>query len=154
MLSHRNLVQMTLGYFGNVDAVQPGGRLLHAAPMSHGSGLYTFTHLAPAAAQVVPESGGFEAAEVLELLERHGEVSMFAAPTMVKRLVDAAQRPPRGLRTLVYGGGPMYRADLRSAMQTLGPRLAQIYGQGESPMTITVLSKHHHADRAHACHEA
>jgi len=50
MLSHRNLVQMTLGYLGNVDAVQPTGRLLHAAPMSHGSGLYTFTHLASAAA--------------------------------------------------------------------------------------------------------
>jgi long-chain acyl-CoA synthetase len=122
--------------------------------MSHGSGLYTFTHLARAAAQVVPESGGFEAAEVLDLLERHRDVSMFAAPTMVKRLVDAAERPPGGLRTLVYGGGPMYLADLNEATARLGDRLAQIYGQGESPMTITVLSKFHHADRSHPRHEA
>ena len=154
MLSHRNLEQMTLGYFANVDAVEPTGRLLHAAPMSHGSGLYTFTHLAPAAAQVVPESGSFEAVEVLELLERHDDVSMFAAPTMVRRLVDVAHEPPRGLRTLVYGGGPMYLADLHHALDRLGPGLAQIYGQGESPMTITVLSKHHHQDRAHPRHEA
>jgi len=154
MLSHRNLVQMTLGYFACVDPVSRTGRLLHAAPMSHGSGLYTFTHLAQGAAQVVPESGAFEAAEVLALLERHHDVSMFAAPTMVKRLVEAARARPRGLRTLVYGGGPMYLADLRQAMERLGDdRLVQIYGQGESPMTITVLTKDHHTDRDHPRYE-
>ena len=152
MLTHRNLAQMTLGYYADVDAVPAAGRLLHAAPLSHGSGLYNFTHLARAAAQVVPESGAFDAAEVMELLRAHREVSFFAAPTMVKRLVDAAAAvadPAPGLRTLVYGGGPMYLADLERALAALGPRLAQIYGQGESPMTITVLSKAHHADAAH-----
>jgi acyl-CoA synthetase (AMP-forming)/AMP-acid ligase II len=155
MLSHRNLVQMTLGYFADVDDVHAEGRLLHAAPMSHGSGLYTFTHLAKAAAQVVPESGGFDAAEVLSLLEAHARVSFFAAPTMVKRLAEAAlaggARAP-GLQTLVYGGGPMYLADLDLATRALGDRLAQIYGQGESPMTITALSRRHHAERAHPRH--
>ena len=155
MLTHGNLACMTRSYFASVDAVVPEGRLLHAAPISHGSGLYTFTHLAMGAAQVVPESGGFDAAEVLELLERHREVSMFAAPTMVKRMTDAAQgagRPAPGLRTLVYGGGPMYLADIRRAMQAFGNRFAQIYGQGESPMTITALSKAHHGDTLHPRH--
>jgi long-chain acyl-CoA synthetase len=32
-------------------------------------------------------------------------------------------------------------------MSLLGPKLAQIYGQGEVPMTITALSKELHADR-------
>ena len=54
MLSHRNLAQMTYGYFADVDGVDRDGRLLHAAPLSHGSGLYNFTHLATGAAQVVP----------------------------------------------------------------------------------------------------
>jgi long-chain acyl-CoA synthetase len=155
MLSHRNLAQMTFAYFSDVDDVLAGGRLLHAAPMSHGSGLYTFTHLAKAAAQVVPESGGFDPAEVLALLEAHERVSFFAAPTMVKRLAVAALASgarAAGLQTLVYGGGPMYLADLESATRALGPRLAQIYGQGESPMTITALSKRHHADTAHPRH--
>jgi long-chain acyl-CoA synthetase len=155
MLSHRNLVQMTFGYFSDVDSVSPEGRLLHAAPMSHGSGLYTFTHLAQGAAQVVPESGGFDAAETLMLLEAHANVSFFAAPTMAKRLAEAAlaaASPATGLQTLVYGGGPMYLEDLRLATRALGPRLAQIYGQGESPMTITALAKHHHADHAHPRH--
>ncbi len=155
MLSHRNLAQMTFSYSLDVDAVPATGRLLHAAPLSHGSGLYNFTHLAKAAAQVVPESGGFDAAEVLDLLEAHGDVSFFAAPTMVKRLADAAIQSgasSNGLRTIVYGGGPMYLADLERATQAFGHRLAQIYGQGESPMTITALSRQHHADVAHPRH--
>ena len=155
MLSHRNLAQTTYGYFLDVDAVSEQGRLLHAAPISHGSGLYNFTHLAKGAAQVVPESGGFEAGEVLDLLEAHEHVSFFAAPTMVKRLAEAALQagsPATGLQTLVYGGGPMYLADLERATQALGTRLAQIYGQGESPMTITALSKAHHADASHPRH--
>ena len=155
MLSHRNLAQMTYSYFVDVDAVQTSGRLLHAAPLSHGSGLYNFTHLAKGAAQVVPESGGFDEAEVLGLLEAHADVSFFAAPTIVKRLADAALAAGAkagGLRTIVYGGGPMYLADLDRATQAFGHRLAQIYGQGESPMTITALSKPHHADASHPRH--
>jgi long-chain acyl-CoA synthetase len=155
MLSHRNLAQMTFSYLVDVDGVAREGRLLHAAPLSHGSGLYNFTHLARGAAQVVPESGGFDPAEVLELLDRHREVSFFAAPTIVKRLADAAGATgatAAGLRTLVYGGGPMYLADLDHATAAFGNRLAQIYGQGESPMTITALSKHHHGDRTHPRH--
>ena len=155
MLSHRNLGQMTLSYFVDVDTVSAAGRLLHAAPLSHGSGLYNFTHLAKGAAQVVPESGAFDAGEVLDLLDAHDNVSMFAAPTMVKRLAlaaGAAGARARGLQTLVYGGGPMYHADLQLATAAFGHRLAQIYGQGESPMTITALSKAHHADTAHPRH--
>jgi acyl-CoA synthetase (AMP-forming)/AMP-acid ligase II len=151
MLSFRNLAQMTFSYFCDVDDVPREGCLLHAAPLSHGSGLYNFTHLARGAAQVVPESGGFDPAEIGALLARHRQVSFFAAPTMVKRLVEAGV-DPGGLRTLVYGGGPMYQADLAAAMGRLGNRLAQIYGQGESPMTITALSKSHHGDAAHPRH--
>jgi len=156
MLSHRNLAQMTLGYLTDVDTVAPGDALLHAAPLSHGSGLYNFTHLVRGAAQVVPESGGFEASEVVHLLRTHANLSFFAAPTIVKRLADAVQGPgdvPH-LKTLVYGGGPMYLADLQHAMARLGPRLAQIYGQGETPMTITVLDKAAHRDTAHPRHLA
>jgi long-chain acyl-CoA synthetase len=104
---------------------------------------------------VVPESDGFDPAEVLDLLAFHRDVSFFAAPTMVKRLADAALQSgarAEGLQTLVYGGGPMYAADLERATQAFGHRLAQIYGQGESPMTITALSKSHHADVAHPRH--
>jgi long-chain acyl-CoA synthetase len=71
---------------------------------------------------------------------------------MVRRLVDAA-RPlperPKGLATIVYGGGPMYLADIEEALQVIGPHFAQIYGQGECPMTISVLPQTDVLDTAH-----
>src|SRR6201984_3801990 len=76
----------------------------------------------------------------------------FAAPTRVRRLVDAARRRGvhgEGIRTSVYGGGPMYLADIRDAIATMGQRFVQIYGQGESPMTITALSRDWHQRTAH-----
>jgi long-chain acyl-CoA synthetase len=77
---------------------------------------------------------------------------MFAAPTMVKRLAnDPAIRSGdlTNLKGIVYGGAPMYLADLEEALDVFGPKLMQIYGQGETPMTITGLSKAEHADRDH-----
>jgi acyl-CoA synthetase (AMP-forming)/AMP-acid ligase II len=48
------------------------------------------------------------------------------------------------LKTIIYGGAPMYLADLELALDAFGPRLTQIYGQGETPMTITALAKQDH----------
>jgi len=99
---------------------------------------------------VVPESGGFEPAEIFELIRAWPRTSMFAAPTMVKRLIECpAECDSDNIRTIVYGGAPMYVEDALKALERFGPRLAQIYGQGESPMTITVLPKADIADREH-----
>jgi long-chain acyl-CoA synthetase len=152
MLTHRNLLAMTLCYFADVDDARAGDAALYAAPMSHGAGLYALPHVAAGARHVVPESRGFDPAEILMLARRHRDVSMFAAPTMVRRLVEHASRADGdgdGLKTIVYGGGPMYVEDIQRALRVLGPRFVQIYGQGESPMTITALSRRHIADSAH-----
>jgi long-chain acyl-CoA synthetase len=156
MLSHRNLLAMTLCYFADVDAAQPQDAYVYAAPMSHGAGLYHLAQLRAGARHVVPESGGFSADEFFRIAAAHGSATMFAAPTMVKRLADhasatGARADP--IRTIVYGGAPMYSADIRRALDVLGDRFVQIYGQGESPMTITALSRALHADRAHPRYE-
>lgn len=44
------------------------------------------------------------------------------------------------LKTVVVGGAPFYVEDVRAAVARLGPCIAQIYGQGETPMTITAQS--------------
>jgi long-chain acyl-CoA synthetase len=155
MLTHRNLLAMTLAYLADVDGIVPGDAILHAAPMSHGSGLYILPHAARAACQLLPRGGGFDPAEILALLQAPrggGGITLFAAPTMVKRLAehpDADRFEHPGLKTIVYGGGPMYLADLERAHTVFGQRLAQIYGQGESPMCITALDKAMHADTGH-----
>ena len=151
-LTHRNLLMMSLSYFADIDPVMPHDCILHAAPLSHGSGLYGLPHVARGAVSVVPQSGGVDGDEIAALLRRWPGMSFFAAPTMVKRL--AGDRAVAGadlsnLKTIVYGGAPMYLADLQDALAVFGPRLTQIYGQGETPMTITALSKADHADRDH-----
>ena len=147
MLSHGNLRAMTASYFACVDDVASGDCIIHAAPMSHGSGLYLVPHVAHGAAQVIPPSGGFDPAEVLDLLSAWRGATLFFAPTMVTRLLAApemADADLSGLKTIVYGGAPMYAEDCQRALAALGPKLVQIYGQGEAPMTITVLDRASH----------
>ncbi|ABD06808.1 AMP-dependent synthetase and ligase [Rhodopseudomonas palustris HaA2] len=152
MLSHGNLIAMSLCYLADVDTVSSDDAALYAAPISHGAGLYNMIHTRFGARHVVPASKGFDPDEVLTLGKQLGNVAMFAAPTMVKRLVEAARRRGErgeGLRTIVYGGGPMYLADIRDALDVMGQRFVQIYGQGESPMAITSLKRELHADVDH-----
>jgi len=157
MLSHRNLLAMTLSYYVDVDHVGPRDAIIHAAPISHGSGLYIMAHVAMAATQIIPDSGQFDPPEIFDLCRHWTGVTMFAAPTMVKRLTDhpeASAEAVPGLKTVVYGGGPMYVADLKAALSTFGQKFVQIYGQGESPMCITSLPRHFHADADHPRYEA
>ena len=149
-LTNRNLLTMSLSYFADIDEIAPTDTVLHAAPLSHGSGLYGLPHVMRGATSVIPDSGDGE--EVARLLARWNGVSFFAAPQMVRRLAESpAVRAAdlANLKTIIYGGAPMYLADLETSLATFGPRLAQIYGQGETPMTITGLSKRDHAEREH-----
>lgn len=151
-LTHRNLLMASLSYFADIDPISPHDSVLLAAPISHGAGLYGLPHIARGAVSVIPASGGVDGAEIASLLDRWPGMSFFAAPTMVKRLTGdpaIASANLDNLKTIIYGGAPMYLADLEEALAVFGPRLAQIYGQGETPMTITALSKADHADRSH-----
>ncbi len=152
MITHGMLLAVSLCYNTDVDPVRAEDATLYAAPMSHGAGLYNMVHVRAGARHVCPESGGFDPGEILALAREHQSLHMFAAPTMVRRLTDhakAAGETGAGLRTIVYGGGPMYAADIIEAIDHFGPVFVQIYGQGECPMGITALSRHDVADRTH-----
>jgi long-chain acyl-CoA synthetase len=152
MLTHKNLRAMNDAYFANVDDIQSRDCVIHAAPYSHGSGLYMLPHVERGACQVVPASSGFEPDEIFDLLPVWKGSTFFFAPTMVTRLINApglAAADTSNLKTIVYGGAPMYAEDCLKALDLLGPKLVQIYGQGESPMTITALSRAVHMDRDH-----
>jgi long-chain acyl-CoA synthetase len=150
VLTHRNMLFQTQAYFADIDRLAPTDAALHPAPLSHGSGLYGLPHFAAGAVNVIPESGLFDPAEIFELLERWPGASFFAAPTMIVRLLASpAARTPRGLKTITYGGAPMYVADCLRAIELFGPRLYQLFGQGEAPMTITGLPQSEHEKRTH-----
>jgi long-chain acyl-CoA synthetase len=157
MLTHRNLMTMGLTYFVDVDPITSQDAIVYAAPMSHGAGIYAIPHLMAGARHIVPASGGVEPAELFGLAKAAGPLSMFAAPTIVKRLVDHAEahgESSEGFKTIVYGGAPMYAADIERALRVMGPRFVQIYGQGETPMVGTALARAHLADTMHPRHAA
>ncbi len=49
-------------------------------------------------------------------------------------------------RTIVYGGSPMSVKALGEGIDKIGRVFVQLYGQAESPMTISVLKKHEHTE--------
>jgi len=150
MITHRMISWVAHAYLADVDHTVAGDAVLHAAPMSHGSGMYIAPHVARLGINVIPESGAFEPDEIFALFRRWPRSSMFAAPTMIKRLTESsADCDPDNIRTIVWGGAPMYVEDAVKALERFGPRFAQIYGQGEAPMTITTLTREDIADRAH-----
>lgn len=144
MLTHRNLMAMTIAHLADIDTPDESCSLVHVAPMSHGSGLYIPAYVLRGARQVVPLHGGFDPGEFLDLCEQHPGCSAFLAPTMVQRVIQTGRTCPSQLRTIVYGGGPMYVESIKKALAAFGPVFAQIYGQGESPMTITGLRRTDH----------
>lgn len=148
-LTHRSLTAMTLSYFADIDQLSPRDTIYLPAPLSHAAGLYSLPGIAKGATLLVPESQAFDVAETYRLIGKSTDVSFFAAPTMVSRLVEASRKYETDfsrIRTLMYGGAPMYVEDLMKALDVLGPRLCQLYAQGESPCTGTILSKDMHAD--------
>ena len=151
-ITHRMLISMSLTYQMDVDAVTDRDTILYSAPMSHGAGIYNMLHVLKGARHVCPVSAGFDPAEIFELSRHFGSVQMFAAPTMVRRMIDAGKasgETGEGLRSVIYAGGPMYLADIVEAVDHFGPIFLQVYGQGECPMGITALSREDVADRSH-----
>jgi long-chain acyl-CoA synthetase len=139
-LSHRNLRAMIAAQLCDYGTPPTGACLIHHAPLSHGSGLLAMSFVASGALQVIPEANHRDADGVLGLARHWGKASMFSAPTFLKRIVAAASADPakaEGIHAIFFGGAPMYVEDLTRALGALGPRLSQMYGQGESPMTIS-----------------
>lgn len=148
-LTHRSLLNMVTAYLADVRGGDAGRLVLHAAPLTHGSGLYSLPPFTRGTAQVIAETPSYDPGHVLDLIEELGVTDIaFLAPVMLNRLVRAQQERPRDLSSLenvVYGGAPMYVDDLLSALETLGPVLTQIYGQAEAPVTIAYLDRRAHS---------
>ncbi|OAN70292.1 MULTISPECIES: AMP-binding protein [Roseobacteraceae] len=145
ILTHRNLWTMTTSFLADMCPVTEMSAALHPAPLSHAAGLFMLPFAQRGAANVVPQSGGFDPHEIVTLLHEYPHSSFFVAPTMLTRLtaypaLDTAAI--ENLDLLFCGGAPIYVADLRRAMALLGNRIWIGYGQGEAPCTITYLPPH------------
>jgi long-chain acyl-CoA synthetase len=156
MLSHGNLLTMISCLFADVDRPMAEDSVVYAAPISHAAGMLGFPHMIAGASHTIPASGGFDPAELVELSILRRPLSLFAAPTMVKRLVNYVESTgadPSGFKTILYAGAPMYLEDIRHGLRVMGDRFVQVYGQGESPMAITALGRYHLSNVQHPRYE-
>ena len=147
MLTHRNLLVMTESFLTDINPTMPDDVVLHAAPITHGSGLVMFQHICRGAANAFPSTVSFDPPKIFAAIQRYRATTMFLAPTMVNILVgspDKADYDLSSLHTVVYGGGPMHTEHILEAIRAFGNIFVQIFGQGEAPMTITSLPKEEH----------
>jgi fatty-acyl-CoA synthase len=152
-LTHRNLAAMTDAYLRDLDPVADGSVYLHAAPLTHGSGLYLLPSTARGATQVIAPGTSFSAGRFVDLMGEYRVThAAFLAPTMLRHVVEAARgRELHALRSVVIGGAPLYQEDLRAATGVFGRIVTQMYGQGEAPMTITVMPGAEALDHPGSC---
>ena len=147
MLTHHVLMTMTMNFYADITPLGPEDAVLHAAPLSHGSGLYCIPNVGKAAANVILASKSFEPKIVFETIQKRKVTNVFMAPAMIKRLVaspEFGRYDLSSMKCINYGGAPIYEEDLKDAVRKWGPVFVQLFGQAESPMTISYLRKEEH----------
>ncbi|WP_422072074.1 acyl-CoA synthetase [Tranquillimonas rosea] len=126
----------------------PDDASIVVAPLSHGAGIHQLAQVAHAVKTILPASPRFDPEEVWSLVETWRVTNAFTVPTIVKLLVEhesVDRHDHSSLRYVIYAGAPMYRADQKRALETLGPVLVQYFGLGEVTGNITVLPPTQHS---------
>ena len=147
--THRTGRIVVMNYLADVYNITHDDVVLHAAPLSHGSGIVALPAIARGATNIILDATSFSPELLFDTVEKH-KVShiAFLAPTQIVAILEKHDRERfdlSSLRAVCYGGAPIYLEHLKAAMAAFGPVFAQIYGQGEAPITITGLSREMHA---------
>ncbi|MFE0749030.1 AMP-binding protein [Gordonia sp. NPDC058843] len=124
--------------------VGPGSVMLHAAPITHGSGAFFLPHLVKGGCNVILKK--FSAQAFVDAAVQHRATATFMVPTMISMMLEDADidRSRLHLTRLCYGGAPIAPALLARGIEVLGPVFAQLYGQAEAPLAITCLQPTEH----------
>jgi fatty-acyl-CoA synthase len=122
---------------------------LALAPLTHAAGVLCFPILCHGGQIVImraPDVGGFIAS-----IEAHAVTHTFLPPTLIYMVLahetlDAADLT--SLQCFWYGAAPMSATRLEEALHRIGPVMAQLFGQSEAPMMISMMAPadHFHPD--------
>ncbi|WP_322920126.1 acyl-CoA synthetase [Nocardioides renjunii] len=122
---------------------------LALAPLTHAAGVLCFPVLALGGEVVImrtPDVEGF-----LRLVEAHGVTHTFLPPTLIYMVLGSPSLDSTDLSSLQcfwYGAAPMSASRLEEALVRIGPVMAQLFGQTEAPMMISMMppADHFRAD--------
>jgi acyl-CoA synthetase (AMP-forming)/AMP-acid ligase II len=144
MLSGRNLETMSaLTLMGYPFDGRP--TYLALAPLTHAAGVLCLPVMALGGRVVImpkPDLGDF-----LALVERHRVTHTFLPPTLIYMLLQHERLASTKLDTLQcfwYGAAPISAARLEEALAKIGPVMAQLFGQTEAPMMISMMAPRDH----------
>jgi acyl-CoA synthetase (AMP-forming)/AMP-acid ligase II len=113
---------------------------LALAPLTHAAGVLCFPILCLGGEVVImrtPEVGRF-----LQLLEQHHVTHTFLPPTLIYMVLGHEALDATDLSSLQcfwYGAAPMSAARLEEALRRIGPVMAQLFGQTEAPMMVSMM---------------
>jgi fatty-acyl-CoA synthase len=120
-------------------------RLLLSTPLPHSAGFLLQAGLLKGALAFIEPR--FDADAVLRRIDRDRVTFFFAVPTMIYRLLDAAEQRDldlSSLRTILYGAAPITPERLEQGLARFGPVFMQLYGQSEAPNFLTRLTREDH----------
>ncbi|MGJ9411437.1 AMP-binding protein [Aeromicrobium sp. CF4.19] len=144
MLTHHNLEAMTsLTLMGYPIGDRPV--YLAVAPLTHAAGVLCFPILVSGGEIVIMRRP--DVTLMLQTVERHRVTHLFLPPTLIYMLLDAptlGSTDLSSLRCFWYGAAPMSIARLQEAIERVGPVMAQLFGQTEAPMMISMMPPREH----------
>jgi len=141
-ISHRaigTMIELGLRHYIGEDTEQ----VVHlaVAPITHAAGAVISIYAAVGGSTVVLPA--FDAAAVLDAIERERVTHVFLPPTAYYALLDEARRKPRdtsSLRQLLLAAAPVSPDKFREGVAVFGPVICQCFGQAEAPMLISWFS--------------
>jgi acyl-CoA synthetase (AMP-forming)/AMP-acid ligase II len=148
MLSHGALNFVIVAWHSDLMPLDEADVTLHVAPLSHGAGFHALAATAVGAHQVVADQVRFDPEAVLMQIREHGVTNTWMVPTQIIRISqvgpDSDSLPT--LRHVLYGSAPMSPTATRQAINVFGRIFIQLYGMGETPMTISSLRANDHIE--------
>ncbi|MBJ8346074.1 long-chain fatty acid--CoA ligase [Antrihabitans sp. YC2-6] len=148
MLTGRNIETMTaLTLMGYPFEGRPV--YLALAPLTHAAGVLCFPILALGGQVVIMPKP--DLTQFLSLIESKRVTHTFLPPTLIYMLLEHADLATTDLGSLQcfwYGAAPISPARLEDALTRIGPVMAQLFGQSEAPMMVSMLppKEHFNAD--------
>ena len=118
---------------------------LALAPLTHAAGVLCFPMLALGGEIVVMRAPDVH--RFLALIATHRVTHTFLPPTLIYMVLGTAELDETDLESLQcfwYGAAPMSVTRLQEALSRIGPVMAQLFGQVEAPMFISMLPPAEH----------
>ncbi len=144
--SYDNLAFITDSFYAIEDkAFTAATRMLHFAPLSHGSFLMLLPTFFAGGCNLTQNTPDVELWRAT--VEEHRVTASFLVPTLLYRLAALQQAAPRDLSSLdsvLYGAAPMSPDRIAELHAAFGDIFLQAYASTEAPGAVTALPKRLH----------